>query len=93
MDRIKFDEVIARAVGERACEVVEIQFDDDENIFDVTIGRLDGSSVTIADCEYVHRAVLAAFDRNVEDYSMTVGSAGLSPEEADRQLEEMENEK
>ena len=93
MDRIRFDEVTAKAASERACRVVEVQFDDDENIFDVTIARLDDTPVTIDDCEYVHRAVLTAFDRNVEDYSMTVGSVGLSSEEADMQLEAIENEK
>ena len=33
--------------------------------------------MTLEDCESVNDAVLAAFDRDVEDYSLTVSSAGL----------------
>lgn len=85
MDRKEFDAVIAGAAAQRECTVVEIRFDDDENVFEVIIDREDGS-VDLADCEFVHRAVLAAFDRNVEDYSLTVSSKGLSSEEADELL-------
>ncbi len=86
MDRNKFESVLAQAAAERGCAVVELAFDDDDNIFEVTIDKKDGL-VDLEDCEYVHRAVLGAFDRNVEDYSLTVGSLGLSPEEADKILE------
>ena len=47
--------------------------------------------VNLGDCESVHRAVLAAFDRDVEDYALTVGSAGISGAEADALLKEMED--
>ena len=86
MNRNKFESVLAQAAAERGCAVVELAFDDDDNIFEVTIDKKDGL-VDLEDCEYVHRAVLGAFDRNVEDYSLTVGSLGLSPEEADKILE------
>ncbi len=86
MDRIKFEAVLEKAAGERGCEVVELAFNDDDNIFEVTIDKKDGL-VDLSDCEFVHRAVLDAFDRNVEDYSLTVGSLGLSSEEADKILE------
>ncbi len=86
MDRNKFESVLAQAASERGCEVVELAFNDDDNVFEVTIDKKDGL-VDLEDCEYVHRAVLSAFDRNVEDYSLTVGSLGLSPEEADKILE------
>lgn len=85
MDRIKFHKVVEKAASERGCSVIGVKFDDDDNIFDVTLVK-DGSDVELADCEYVHRAVLAAFDRNVEDYALTVGSAGLDAEDADRIL-------
>ena len=78
--------MIAKAAMEKGCKVVEVVFDDDENVFEVTIDKEQGS-VDIEDCEYVHRAVLDAFDRNIEDYSLTVSSVGLSPEEADKLLE------
>ena len=86
MDRLKFETVLEKAAGERGCEVVELAFNDDDNIFEVTIDKKDGL-VDLSDCEFVHRAVLDAFDRNVEDYSLTVGSLGLSSEEADKILE------
>ncbi len=86
MDRLRFEAVLEKAAGERGCEVVELAFNDDDNIFEVTIDKKDGL-VDLSDCEFVHRAVLDAFDRNVEDYSLTVGSLGLSSEEADKILE------
>ena len=46
--------------------------------------------VDLQDCEYIHRAILAAFDRNVEDYSLTVSSRGIDPEEADQLLRSIE---
>lgn len=86
MNKSEFEAVLLKAAAEKGCKVVEVLFDDDENVFEVTIDREDGQ-VDIDDCEYVHRAILAAFDRNVEDYSLTVSSVGLSPEEADKLLE------
>ena len=79
--------VLSAAAVERGCKVVGLVFNDDDNIFDVTIDKEDSSPVDLADCEFVHRAVLAAFDRNIEDYALTVGSVGIDPEEADEMLE------
>lgn len=77
--------VLETAAAERGCKLVELKFDDDDNVFDVTIDK-ETEPVSLEDCEYVHRAVLAAFDRNVEDYALTVGSLGLETEEADEIL-------
>jgi ribosome maturation factor RimP len=57
---------------------------DDDNNIEVTIDKQGGAD--LSDCEYVHRAVLAAFDRDIEDYALTVGSVGISAEEADSLL-------
>ena len=85
--------MLARAAGERACEVVDVQFNDDDNVFEVTIDKLEaGAPVDLADCEYVHRAVLKAFDRDVEDYALTVGSRGIDAAEADEILKTIEKE-
>ena len=89
MDRIKMESVASAAASERGCSIVELAFNDDDNIFEITIDKADGD-VQLADCEHVHRAILAAFDRNVEDYALTVGSEGLSSEEADRLLGEID---
>lgn len=89
MYRSEFEKVLEQAASERACEVVELKFDDDENVFEVVLDKVD-APVDLADCEYVHRAILAAFDRNVEDYSLTVGSKGLDAGEADELLKNLE---
>lgn len=87
MDEKKLKEVVEAAAKERGCTVVALTLDDDNNI-EVTVDRT-GNPVELADCEYVHRAVLGAFDRDVEDYALTVSSLGISSEEADRMLTEI----
>ncbi len=85
MQRQEFDNVVLKAARERGCTVVAIDFNDDDNVFEVTIDK-ESAPVDLEDCEYVHRAVLTAFDRNVEDYALTVGSLGIGSEEADEIL-------
>ena len=85
MDLVKFREVVRMAADERGCEIVDLMLNDDDNVFEVVIDRKDGN-VDLGDCEYVHRAVLAAFDRNIEDYALTVGSAEIDAAEADEML-------
>lgn len=85
MERAEFQKVVDAAAAERGCKVIDLKFDDDDNVFEVTIDRVDGP-VELDDCEFVHRAVLAAFDRNIEDYALTVGSAGIDAEQADEIL-------
>ena len=86
MDEAKLKQVIEAAAKGRGCSVVDITLDDDNNI-EVIITRSD-APVELSDCETVHRAVLAAFDRDIEDYALTVSSQGISGEEADRMLKE-----
>ena len=85
MQREEFDKVVLKAAQERGCSVVAVDFNDDDNIFEVTLDK-ESAPVDLQDCEYVHRAVLAAFDRNIEDYALTVGSLGIGAEEADEIL-------
>lgn len=75
---------VSAAAQERACSVVDVKMDDDNNI-EVTIDK-ESSPVDLEDCEFVHRAVLKAFDRDVEDYALTVSSLGISGAEADEIL-------
>ncbi len=82
--------VVEKAARERGCFVCELKFDDDDNVFEVTVDK-QNADVELADCEYVHRAVLSAFDRNIEDYALTVTSLGISGEEADEMLKTIEN--
>ena len=85
MERNEILPVVEKAAAERGCSIVELCVDDDNNI-ELTIDRDGGAD--LADCEFVHRAVLSAFNRDIEDYALTVGSVGISPEEADRLLSE-----
>ena len=85
MERNAFETVLKEAIAQRGCILADLDWDDDDNIFVVTIDK-EGADVELSDCEYVHRAILAAFDRDVEDYSLTVTSAGISAEEADALL-------
>lgn len=85
MERNAFEKVVEKAVQERGCTLVDILFNDDDNVFEVTIDKA-GADVGLEDCEYVHRAVLAAFDRDVEDYALTVSSVGIDAAEADEML-------
>ena len=90
MDRTELVKVLEAAAAGRGCAVAALDFDEDDNVIDVTITK-EGGAVNLGDCESVHRAVLAAFDRDVEDYALTVGSAGISGAEADALLKEMED--
>lgn len=91
MKRTEFETVLAKAAAERDCVVSDLKFNDDDNVFEVTIAKTAaGAGVDLADCEYVHRAVLVAFDRDVEDYALTVSSQGISAEEADKLLKTIE---
>lgn len=85
MEKTEFLKVIEAAASEIGCKVVDVIFNDDDNVFDVTIDR-EGADVDLQDCEHVHRAVLSAFDRNIEDYALTVGSVGIGSDEADEIL-------
>lgn len=89
MIKDEFVKVVETAAQERGCKIVEIEFDDFDNVFEVVLDREEGS-VALDDCEYVHRAVLTAFDRNIEDYALTVGSAGIDAAEADEMLNTIE---
>ena len=92
MKQDEFIKVVEQAAAECACKVFDIMYNDDDNVFEVTIEKLDASPVDLADCEFVHRAVLAAFDRNVEDYALTVGSRGIDAAEADEMLKTINEE-
>ena len=86
MEKEQLLKVLRTAAEARGCVLADLDFNDDDNVFTATIDR-PGGNISLEDCETVHRAVLKAFDRNVEDYSMTVTSAGIDAEEADRMLE------
>ncbi len=89
MLREEFEKTVNAAAAECGCTVVGIDFNDDDNVFEVTIDKA-AEPVSLEDCEHVHRAVLNAFNRDVEDYALTVTSLGISAEEADELLKTTE---
>ena len=91
MDRTELQKVLDTAAAERGCAIVDLAFDEDDNVIEVTINK-ENENVSLADCEFIHRSVLAAFDRNIEDYALTVSSAGISGAEADEMLKNIGNE-
>lgn len=59
----------------RGCFLVEANVGKDNDIL-ITI-ESEAGTVCLEDCEKINDVVLNAFDRDVEDYSLTVSSAGL----------------
>lgn len=68
-------DAIESAVVARGCFIVDVSVSKDNDIL-ITI-ESEGGIVDLSDCEAVSRQVEASFDREVEDFSLTVSSAGL----------------
>lgn len=75
MEQEKIFSVVSEAAAGRGCFVVETTASKDNDIV-VTIEKENGD-IDLEDCVAVNDAFLAAFDKDVEDYSLTVTSAGL----------------
>lgn len=75
MEQEKILSIVDEAVAGRGCFVVDITVSKDNDII-ITIEKETGD-VDLEDCVSVNDAFLAAFDKDVEDYSLTVTSAGL----------------
>lgn len=75
MDKTLILQTVGKVLEDRCCFLVGLELTADNDIT-ITIEKEQGS-VDMDDCIAVNDAVLAAFDRDVEDYSLTVTSAGL----------------
>ena len=75
MDKGQILDCVNAAAGERGCFVVDVTVSKDNDIV-ATIEK-EAGDVDLNDCVSVNDAFLAAFDKDVEDYSLTVTSAGL----------------
>lgn len=75
LDKAEVTRVIEQAIEGSDLFVVQVTITRD-NI--ITVDLDSDSSVDIDQCIMVNDAVLAAFDRDVEDYELTVGSNGIS---------------
>ncbi|MDY6301342.1 MAG: ribosome assembly cofactor RimP [Bacteroidales bacterium] len=75
IDKKALEQVINEALEGTKMFLVTLKVSKD-NIIDV---QLDSDEdITIDDCVAVNDAVLDAFDRDVEDYELTVGSYGIT---------------
>ena len=66
---------IAPAVSARGCFIVDLTVSKDNDIV-LTVEKETGD-MDLEDCVAINDAFLALFDKDVEDYSLTVSSAGL----------------
>ncbi len=75
MDKELILQTIRPAVEGRGCFIVDVTVSKDNDVT-LTIERETGD-VTLEDCVALNDIFLAAFDKDAEDYSLTVSSAGL----------------
>lgn len=75
MNIIEIKDAIERQIVARKMFFVDIQVSADNDVV-LTLEKEDGS-VSMDDCVAVSELFEAAFDREKEDYSLTVSSAGL----------------
>jgi len=68
-------DAILEPIVARGCFLVDVKVSKDNDIL-ITIESEEGI-VDLNDCEAVNDAFVAKFDRDVEDYALTVSSAGL----------------
>ena len=75
IDKTTLEQVINEALEGTKMYLVTIKVSKD-NVIDVALDS--DEDITIDDCVAVNDAVLAAFDRDDEDYELTMGSYGIT---------------
>lgn len=75
LDKQKLQEVVEAALADSPIFLVGIKISAD-NVVEVTVDSPEG--IDIETCVAITRQVEQAFDRDVEDYELQVGSAGLT---------------
>ena len=75
MKREEIIQAVETAVQERGCFIVDVTVNAMNDV-EIVIEKEDGI-VDWDDCAAIDAVVHAAFDQDVEDYSLTVSSAGL----------------
>ena len=75
IDKTALEQVINEALDGTKMYLVTLKVSKD-NVIDVALDS--DEDITIDDCVAVNDAVLAAFDRDDEDYELTVGSYGIT---------------
>ena len=75
MTKEQIIKAVETAVAERGCFLVEVTVSKDNDI-EIIIEKEEGV-VDWEDCAAIDKVMHEAFDQDVEDYSLTVSSAGL----------------
>ncbi|MBO4871535.1 MAG: ribosome assembly cofactor RimP [Muribaculaceae bacterium] len=75
IDKKELTEVVNQALEGTDLFLVQVTVSAD-NVIDVALDSMN--DVSLEDCIAVDKAVHAAFDQDVEDYELTVGSYGIS---------------
>lgn len=75
MNKEQIIQAIEPSVTERGCFIVEVTLSS-ENDIEIVLEKEEGI-VDWDDCAAIDKTVHAAFDQDVEDYALTVSSAGL----------------
>ena len=75
MDKELIQKAIEPVVEAMGCFIVEITVSKDNDVT-LTVEKTSGE-VSLDDCVAINDAFLAAFDKDAEDYSLTVSSSGL----------------
>ena len=75
IDKAELTDVIHQALDGSDMFLVDVTVTPD-NVIDVEIDA--DRDITIDDCQRLNDIVLAKFDRDVEDYELTIGSCGLT---------------
>lgn len=89
MDRASIEKVIEQVIDGTDLFVVDIVI---SPFLDIEVVMDSDTRVSIEQCITITKAIEAAFDREQEDYSLTVGSAGVgSPIKLSRQFDKILN--
>ena len=75
IDKNEIAKFVGKELEGKPLFLVDVKVSGD-NVVDVEVDSPEG--VDIDDCVELSRAINAAFDRDVEDYELTVGSCGLT---------------
>lgn len=75
MTKEQITKAVEQAVAERGCFLVEVAVSKDNDI-EIIIEKEEGV-VDWEDCAAIDKVVHETFDQDVEDYALTVSSAGL----------------
>ena len=75
MNKEQIIKAVEAAVAERGCFLVDVSVSADNDI-EIVIEKIEGD-VDWEDCAALDKVVHEAFDQDVEDYALTVSSAGL----------------